>query len=97
MEYPEYYIEPVYQEQSEPAPLLDLGASYFAEMLKQRLTPAVCAITRDTVQNVVMAALDAGGIQLASPEIIVEAALSDPEITAEICELADKVLSQEIQ
>ena len=97
MEYAEYYEEPVYQEQTETVPLMDLGISRFEEILKERLTPAVCAKPGDTVQNVVMAALEAGGIQLSRPEVVVDAAVNDPEISAEITEMADKILSREIQ
>ena len=97
MEYPEFYTEPVYQEQTEAVPLMDLGVRRFEDILKSRLTPAVCVKPEDTVQNVIMAALEAGGIQLSNPEVIIEAAVNDPEVSAEITEIADQILSRDIQ
>ncbi|MDR1997221.1 MAG: hypothetical protein LBQ83_02725 [Candidatus Margulisbacteria bacterium] len=87
------------QEQTELAPVLAMPVeiNHFEELLQGRLTPAVCAKPAAIIQNVILAALEASGVSLSKPEILVEAAAGDPDISAEILGLADKIISRDIQ
>ena len=99
MHYTELVLHPQEHTAVETAPVwgLPVETDRFAELLQQRLSPAVCASAKSTVQNVIMAALEAGGIQLSRPEVIVEAAVNDPEISAEILEIADQTMLHNLQ
>ncbi|MDR2431436.1 MAG: hypothetical protein LBD99_04205 [Candidatus Margulisbacteria bacterium] len=99
MEHGELIFQPQEYLEQTAAPIAGLAAdvSRFEELLKRRLSPAICASKEAAVQNVIMAALEANGIQLAKPEIIIEAALCDSEVSAEIMALADKIMGGTVQ
>ncbi len=77
---------------------LDQKAAQVNEFEKRLAQDLMCVAGEENIiRTVVMAALETEGLDMRKPEIIVESVLANPEIKAEMLNMAENIMRQNLQ